>query len=161
MLLETALLHQKFGQIYRLNGHKSRAMHCLKIGSCSYPKDWNWALETTGDLACQGELWCCFYSLQHKELCSGIVTRNEERDALLVIKKLQKDFKDRSEIIAYILNAKRLKEISFVLRTGNVVALTLATEGLNEWTSTYMCNGLSAAVLWAATDDCRVRTGIG
>lgn len=60
------------------------------------------------------------------------MTRNEERDALLVIKKLQKDFKDRSEIIAYILNAKRLKEISFVLRTGNVVALTLATEGLNE-----------------------------
>ncbi|MBA0813258.1 hypothetical protein Gohar_027127, partial [Gossypium harknessii] len=62
-----------------------------------------------------------------------------EGDALSVIKKLQNDFEDRSEISAYIHNAKRLKR----------------NFGLNEGASTYLCNGFSAAMIRATMEDYR------
>ncbi|MBA0735145.1 hypothetical protein Gogos_019020 [Gossypium gossypioides] len=98
---------------------------------------------------------------------SGFLRVKIEGDALSIIKKLQNEFEDRSKISAYILNTKRLTRnfvtcsFKHVLRTRNVVAHTLATEGLNEGASTYLCNGFSTAVLKVVEEDYRVRTGIG
>ncbi|MBA0551992.1 hypothetical protein Golob_022837, partial [Gossypium lobatum] len=67
---------------------------------------------------------------------SGYLRVNIECDALLVLRKLQEDLDDRSEIRAYILNVKYLKgsfincKFKYASRTGNNMAHTLAKEGL-------------------------------
>ncbi|MBA0824645.1 hypothetical protein Goarm_021299, partial [Gossypium armourianum] len=67
---------------------------------------------------------------------SGYLRVNIEGDALLVLRKLQEDLDDRSEIRAYILNVKHLKgnfincKFKYASRTRNNVAHTLAKEGL-------------------------------
>ncbi|MBA0761162.1 hypothetical protein Gotri_023845, partial [Gossypium trilobum] len=92
---------------------------------------------------------------------SGYLRVNIEGDALLVLRKLQEDLEDRSEIRAYILNVKHLKgnfinyKFKYAARTGNNVAHTLAKEGLRVKDDTYINNGLSGAVLAAVAEDCQ------
>lgn len=77
-----------------------------------------------------------------------------------MIRKLQNEKEDRSEISAYISNVRHLKnnfvtcKLKHALRQANRVAHTLAKEGFKE-ANTYLGNGLSRSVVMEVEEDRR------
>ncbi|KAA3461889.1 cinnamoyl-CoA reductase 1-like [Gossypium australe] len=106
------------------------------------------------------------FEKQKNRSCTGMAIRfgadlgflrvEVEGDALAIIKKLRSQ-EDRSEIRAYITDAKRLKR-NFVTcrfnhagRQANTVAQTLATEELKERGDTHLFSGLFSTVVRTVT----------
>ncbi|MFQ6642879.1 hypothetical protein Gotur_017418, partial [Gossypium turneri] len=91
----------------------------------------------------------------------GFLRSDIEGDALSVIKKIQSEEDERSEIRAYILDAKRLKSyfiscrFRHAWRQMNKVAHLLAKEGLNMEEDTYLRNDLPRSVARAIEENRR------
>ncbi|MBA0626374.1 hypothetical protein Godav_004052 [Gossypium davidsonii] len=91
----------------------------------------------------------------------GFLRSDIEGDALSVIKKIQSEEDDRSEIRAYILDAKRLKSyfiscrFRHAWRQMNKVAHLLAKEGLGMEEDTYLRNDLPRSVARAVEENRR------
>ncbi|KAA3457116.1 reverse transcriptase [Gossypium australe] len=110
------------------------------------------------------------FNYQNREACSGLVVRNGsaeldlreveiEGDSRTVIRKIQEKEEDRSEIFAYIEDAKRRSSLFrschflFIKREANMVAHLIATEGFKKGENAYLFHGVPPIAVQAVVID--------
>ncbi|KAG8486435.1 hypothetical protein CXB51_019917 [Gossypium anomalum] len=119
-----------------------------------------WSAEASGTYTVCSEALACVQATQFGAE-SGFLRSDIEVDALSVVKKVNNEEEDRSEIRAYIIDAKRLKKyfiscrFKHAERQMNKVAHHLAKEGINKEEDTYLRNGLPSLVTQAVEEDKR------